>query len=100
MKREATVWKYVNHPNILRFIGYRVVRGTPWLVTPWCQYGNLGSYIAGNPGLTDLRRLQLASNPVSTHMYGTEVTDQRVLLYHSSAVQPAVWRTSTHAIRL
>ncbi|KAG8918330.1 hypothetical protein FRC01_001924, partial [Tulasnella sp. 417] len=59
LKREATIWKAIDHPNILQFLGYRAVRGALWLVTLWCQHGNLEQYITSNPGLTAVRRVQM-----------------------------------------
>ncbi|KAG8918570.1 hypothetical protein FRC01_001791, partial [Tulasnella sp. 417] len=39
-----------------------VVRGTLWLVTPWCQDGDLRQYIANNPGLTDVQGIEIVCN--------------------------------------
>ncbi|KIO25798.1 hypothetical protein M407DRAFT_206989 [Tulasnella calospora MUT 4182] len=48
------------HPNILPFIGYQVDKtGTPLLVSPWCQNGNLASYVETNPNLSRTEKLKL-----------------------------------------
>ncbi|KAG8944127.1 hypothetical protein FRC04_002165 [Tulasnella sp. 424] len=60
IKREAFIWKSANHPNILRFIGYKVVDGLPRLVSPWCKYGSLRQHIAKKEGLTDAEKIELA----------------------------------------
>ncbi|KAG8893895.1 hypothetical protein FRC01_013282, partial [Tulasnella sp. 417] len=60
IRRETVIWKMATHPNILPFIGYQVDEtGTPMLVSPWCQNGNLESYIKANPDLSRTDRLKL-----------------------------------------
>ncbi|KAG8940984.1 hypothetical protein FRC04_004840 [Tulasnella sp. 424] len=61
ISREADIWKAVKHTNILQFIGYVVVEGISGLklVSPWCQHGNLTSYITNNPELTRAQKIEL-----------------------------------------
>ncbi|KAG8916482.1 hypothetical protein FRC00_012266, partial [Tulasnella sp. 408] len=60
IKRETVIWKMAKHPNILPFIGYQVDKtGTPMLVSPWCQNGNLESYVEANPNLSRSEKLKL-----------------------------------------
>ncbi|KAG9034157.1 hypothetical protein FS837_002264 [Tulasnella sp. UAMH 9824] len=59
VKGEALQWGKLNHPNVLQFIGYKIVNGTPWLVSPWCHYGNLMHYIRRNPEMTNSDKLKL-----------------------------------------
>ncbi|KIO22948.1 hypothetical protein M407DRAFT_78666, partial [Tulasnella calospora MUT 4182] len=61
IRRETVIWKTATHPNILQFIGYQVFEGRPWLISPWCQLGNLARYIASNPEIKDFEKLKLAS---------------------------------------
>lgn len=50
----------MNHPNILRFIGYyKEIGKLPLLVSPWCQHGNVTEFIDKNSGLTDIQKLEL-----------------------------------------
>lgn len=59
IKREAVIWRDVNHPNILQFLGYKEIGQFPSLVSPWCQHGNITEFIDKNPGLTDIKKLEL-----------------------------------------
>lgn len=71
VKREALRWGKLNHPNILQFIGYKILDGTPWLVTPWCHHGHLTRYIERNPDMTNSDKLQLLCDAASglTHLH-------------------------------
>lgn len=66
IRRETVIWMAANHPNILQFIGYQICEGKPWLVSPWCQLGNLSRYIAENPKIKRVEKLKLAS---ITHLF-------------------------------
>ncbi|KIO18819.1 hypothetical protein M407DRAFT_224597, partial [Tulasnella calospora MUT 4182] len=59
IRREAVIWKTAIHPNILPFIGYKVVDGLPCLISPWCQHGNLARYITQNTKIKDSDKLKL-----------------------------------------
>lgn len=59
VRREAFIWMSANHPNILSFIGYKVVDGEHYLVSPWCQHGSLARYIAMNKEMKDSAKLKL-----------------------------------------
>lgn len=58
-RREAFIWMTANHPNILEFIGYQMVDGKPWLVSPFCQHRSLTRYIGANPELKYSAKLKL-----------------------------------------
>lgn len=59
IRRETVIWKAAKHPNILQFIGYQICEGRPWLVSPWCQLGNLSRYIAKTPTIKRVEKLNL-----------------------------------------
>ncbi|KIO22950.1 hypothetical protein M407DRAFT_114195 [Tulasnella calospora MUT 4182] len=59
IKRETVIWTTAAHPNILPFIGYQFVDNTPMLVSPWCENGNLSTYIYKNPALTRNEKIDL-----------------------------------------
>lgn len=62
VKRETIIWRMVEHPNILHFIGYQMdSKGAPMLVSPWCQNGNLASYIKATPDLPRADKVKLVS---------------------------------------
>ncbi|KAJ7583148.1 kinase-like domain-containing protein, partial [Mycena floridula] len=49
--REALVWKQLNHPNVLPFLGVNVELFAPsfCLVSPWMSNGNLLQFLHRNP---------------------------------------------------
>ncbi|KAJ7572893.1 kinase-like domain-containing protein [Mycena floridula] len=49
--REALVWKQLDHPNLLLFLGVTLELFAPsfCLVSPWMSNGNLMEYLARNP---------------------------------------------------
>ncbi|KAJ7584946.1 hypothetical protein C8J56DRAFT_1053351 [Mycena floridula] len=49
--REALVWKQLNHPNVLPFLGVNVDLFAPsfCLVSPWMSNGNLMQFLQRNP---------------------------------------------------
>ncbi|KIO22949.1 hypothetical protein M407DRAFT_78662, partial [Tulasnella calospora MUT 4182] len=57
--REAVIWKTASHPNILPFLGYQIVGEVPMLVSPWCQNGNLATFVDSHPELTRNDKLKL-----------------------------------------
>ncbi|KAG9044911.1 hypothetical protein FS837_007337 [Tulasnella sp. UAMH 9824] len=59
IKRETSIWKASEHPNVLPFHGYQIVDGTPMFVSPWYENGNLCSYLGKHPELTDVQKLKL-----------------------------------------
>ncbi|KAG8943326.1 hypothetical protein FRC04_002950 [Tulasnella sp. 424] len=60
IKRETVIWGMAKHPNILPFIGYQIdSKGTPLLVSPWCQNGNLSSYLKARPNLPRAEKIRL-----------------------------------------
>ncbi|KAG8940947.1 hypothetical protein FRC04_004876 [Tulasnella sp. 424] len=72
VKRETIIWRMVEHPNILRFIGYQMdSKGAPMLVSPWCQNGNLASYTKARPDLprTDKVKLLCGAARGLTHLH-------------------------------
>lgn len=59
IKKELVIWRAINHPNVLPFVGSKLVKGDIWLVSPWCQHGNLQRYVSENPELTHVQKLKL-----------------------------------------
>ncbi|KIO31601.1 hypothetical protein M407DRAFT_19349 [Tulasnella calospora MUT 4182] len=57
--REIIIWRAMSHENILQFIGYQIVGGTPLLVSPFCRNGNLAEYLHANPNVTYTEQLKL-----------------------------------------
>jgi len=47
MSKEAVMWKWLEHPSILPFLGISTVFGLS-VITPWMFSGNLNTYIAGH----------------------------------------------------
>ncbi|KAG8916233.1 hypothetical protein FRC01_003284 [Tulasnella sp. 417] len=60
-QRETVIWKATEHPNILQFYGYWIIDAKPLLISPWCENGNLSSYLAEHPGLTEAQKLNVVS---------------------------------------
>lgn len=57
--RETVVWQAAKHPNIVPFYGYQIVDKEPMLVSPWCENGNLSTFLCNSPSLTDVDKLKL-----------------------------------------
>lgn len=43
------MWKILNHPNILRFIGVQTIGNQQFLLSPWMVNGSLAHYLRENP---------------------------------------------------
>ncbi|KIO20911.1 hypothetical protein M407DRAFT_81035, partial [Tulasnella calospora MUT 4182] len=52
-------WGQLSHPNLLQFIGYKIVDGTHWMVSQWCQHSDVTRYIANNPEIMNSGKLKL-----------------------------------------
>ena len=50
--REALVWKQLDHPNVLPFLGVNEKLFAPsfCLISPWHSHGNLMVYLEKHPG--------------------------------------------------
>ncbi|KIO31597.1 hypothetical protein M407DRAFT_67786 [Tulasnella calospora MUT 4182] len=59
IQREIVIWKAAEHPNILQFYGYCIMDEKPLLISPWCEKGNLSSYLGEHPGLTEVQKLNV-----------------------------------------
>ncbi|KIO22947.1 hypothetical protein M407DRAFT_114181 [Tulasnella calospora MUT 4182] len=59
VRREAFIWTSATHPNILQFIGYKVMNGEHCLISPWCKHGSLTRYILNNEGIKESEKLKL-----------------------------------------
>ncbi|KIO31605.1 hypothetical protein M407DRAFT_67752, partial [Tulasnella calospora MUT 4182] len=59
LRRETTIWAQLNHPNILPFLGYQVVDGTPRLASPWMDQGTLTEYLKTHPNISNSDKLTL-----------------------------------------
>jgi hypothetical protein len=58
LTREALMWRYVRHPNLLPFLGYCPdLEGRPCLVTEWMSQGTLDKFLQEYP--EDANRRQL-----------------------------------------
>ncbi|KIO31602.1 hypothetical protein M407DRAFT_19350 [Tulasnella calospora MUT 4182] len=57
--RETSIWHTTRHEHILQFIGYQLIDGAPFLVSPVCAHGDLRGYISRNPHVGDIERLTL-----------------------------------------
>ncbi|KIO24653.1 hypothetical protein M407DRAFT_51361, partial [Tulasnella calospora MUT 4182] len=56
LAREIYVWAALDHPNILKLLGFAFENGRPCLVSPWCGNGTLQEYLRKYP---DVDRRQL-----------------------------------------
>ncbi|KAG8967815.1 hypothetical protein FRC05_001911 [Tulasnella sp. 425] len=90
IKRETTIWRMVKHRNILPFMGYQIVNEVPMLVSPWCENGNLATYIDANPELTRNNKLELLRgaarglvylHSLSPPIYHGDIKPQNVLVH-------------------
>lgn len=68
IKRETIVWGSASHPNIYPYLGYQVVNGETWLVSPWTESGSLDIYLQRNPSLDYVAKLKLVST-FSTNLF-------------------------------
>ncbi|KAG8943614.1 hypothetical protein FRC04_002775 [Tulasnella sp. 424] len=59
IKRETIVWGNASHPNIYPYLGYQVVKGETWLISPWTESGSLYIYLQRNPDLDYSAKLKL-----------------------------------------
>ncbi|KAG8918328.1 hypothetical protein FRC01_001922 [Tulasnella sp. 417] len=69
IKREATIWTMVTHPNVLPFNGYQIFDEVPMLVSPWCVNGDLATYLGNNPSLTRTEKLKLVCDAARGLVY-------------------------------
>ncbi|KDQ05840.1 hypothetical protein BOTBODRAFT_122208, partial [Botryobasidium botryosum FD-172 SS1] len=56
MTREMSVWKKLNHPNVLLFIGWCILESKSYMISPWMENGNALTYVKRKP---QANRLQL-----------------------------------------
>ncbi|EMD33670.1 hypothetical protein CERSUDRAFT_56627, partial [Gelatoporia subvermispora B] len=66
--KEATVWKYLNHPNVTKFHGILVPNsnGPLGLVSTWMENGTLDAYLSDKP---ESNRLELIRNVIDGLCY-------------------------------
>ena len=57
--KEAVIWRYLQHPNILPLIG--VATGSEWysLVSDWMDHGTINTFTEMNP---DVNRVDLVGS--------------------------------------
>ncbi|CCM05082.1 uncharacterized protein FIBRA_07289 [Fibroporia radiculosa] len=56
--KEVLVWKYISHPNIVRFLGIcQTERFAMCMVSVWMANGNIKEYLKKNPGENRIRLL-------------------------------------------
>ncbi|KAG8913799.1 Transcriptional regulatory protein sin3, partial [Tulasnella sp. 408] len=56
-EREATTWRRLRHPHILKFLGTFKRDGHMYFVSPFIDNGTLVEYIAANPDINRIRLL-------------------------------------------
>lgn len=56
-RKEAVMWKYLKHPNVLPFLGATI--DPPQLISVWMPGGNLSEYLNNSPDLGGPDRLRL-----------------------------------------
>ncbi|KDQ17702.1 hypothetical protein BOTBODRAFT_172134 [Botryobasidium botryosum FD-172 SS1] len=61
LRREATLWRQLRHPRILRFIGLHTVDDTTHMVSPYMENGHATAYVAKHPNLNCLNLLTQAA---------------------------------------
>ncbi|KAG8915975.1 hypothetical protein FRC00_002190 [Tulasnella sp. 408] len=49
LARELYVWAALDHPNVLKLLGFAFEDGGPCLISPWCDYGTLQEYLQKFP---------------------------------------------------
>lgn len=59
IRRETIVWGSAHHSNIYPYLGYQVVKGETWLISPWTESGSLDSYLHRNQKLDYTAKLKL-----------------------------------------
>lgn len=60
LKREVLVWKQLQHPYVLPLYGvYTGMGDFPSLVSPWCENGDICTFIASRAGDPDLLHVKL-----------------------------------------
>ncbi|KAJ3558631.1 hypothetical protein NP233_g11470 [Leucocoprinus birnbaumii] len=75
--REAILWSYLDHPNLLPFYGiYHMPEhrfGSVGLVSPWMSNGNMKDYLVANSGAP---RLPLVLDIITglQHLHGQKIT--------------------------
>lgn len=75
--REMTTLGSLSHPNILRILGsYKSQDQVDYLVTEYCEHGNLQEVLRNDRDLSNLRRLEIALQIISGMIY---LHDQNVL---------------------
>ncbi|KAG9010025.1 hypothetical protein FRB94_011002 [Tulasnella sp. JGI-2019a] len=61
-RREAMIWSFLNHINILAFIGMVDIANESYLVSSWLEYGDLSKFVPAR-----LRYLKLPSSQRLSH---------------------------------
>ncbi|KAG9022151.1 hypothetical protein FS837_006574, partial [Tulasnella sp. UAMH 9824] len=59
IRRETLVWGNARHPNIYPYLGYQVVNGETWLMSPWSENGSLFTYLQKHRDLESKEKLKL-----------------------------------------
>ncbi|KAG9048478.1 hypothetical protein FS837_012787 [Tulasnella sp. UAMH 9824] len=54
---ELYAWTKLEHPNVLRPLGFAIEDGIPCLISPWCGNGTLQKYLQKLPDTNRRRRL-------------------------------------------
>ncbi len=67
--RETSILRSLNHPNVISYLDSGVTDGVPWVVTPFCDAGNLAERLRGAGPLTPSRAVRLADMLLSGMAY-------------------------------
>ncbi|EJD40349.1 kinase-like protein, partial [Auricularia subglabra TFB-10046 SS5] len=79
LRREIRVWQQLDHPNVLPLYGvhFGMSGDFPSLVAPWCENGDICTYLASRADDPDLFniKLELVRSPcgVALHSYNPEI---------------------------
>ncbi|KDQ13016.1 hypothetical protein BOTBODRAFT_33899 [Botryobasidium botryosum FD-172 SS1] len=78
LRREATLWKQLRHPRILRFIGLHTAGDITYMVSPWMENGHATAYVTNHPDMNCLNLLlQIAEGLQYLHNSGIVHGDVR-----------------------
>ena len=60
LRREIYVWRLLKHPHVLPMLGMYIGAGDhPALVSPWCEHGDINSYLRTQRDSPQLLQLML-----------------------------------------
>ena len=66
--REAVVWRYLQHANILPLLGVTLAEGRLAMVSEWMDNGNINDFIQKNPKANRPKLVSLILNCVNPQL--------------------------------